>query len=178
MKADARSARPARARWLRAGLFGVLAGGAVLAAACGGGRSSPGGGAASSPNISLLLDAYAQCVRSHGVPGFTITHVGSTPPPPSQAQEIFQGWVIPRNPSSSAKAACQHLFPRTTAPDAAEQHQAFLQGLKAAACMRSHGYPNWPDPPANGGVFVPTGIDTSSPQFKAAAKTCGEGPFP
>ena len=117
-------------------------------------------------------------MRSHGVPGFFITRMGSTPLPPSQAQEIFHGWIIPPDPSKSAKAACQHLFPRTTAPDAAEQHQAFLQGLKAAACMRSHGYPNWPDPPANGGVFVPTGIDTSSQQFKGAAETCGEGPFP
>jgi hypothetical protein len=55
-----------------------------------------------------------------------------------------------------------------------ETHQEFLNALKGAECMRSHGYPNWPDPNPNvAGVWVPTGVDTKSPQFQSAAKTCG-----
>jgi hypothetical protein len=44
-------------------------------------------------------------------------------------------------------------------------------------CMRSHGYPDWPDPKLTGhGFRVPFGFDTSSPQFQAAARTCGLPP--
>jgi hypothetical protein len=52
-----------------------------------------------------------------------------------------------------------------------------------ARCMRTHGYPNWPDPSASrtgpmGGVVngndIPPNIDTSAPQFRSAAKACGE----
>jgi hypothetical protein len=42
--------------------------------------------------------------------------------------------------------------------------------------MRSHGYPGWPDPVIQNGLIpnvVPAGIDLNSPQFQAAAKTCG-----
>ena len=55
-----------------------------------------------------------------------------------------------------------------------ETHQEFLNALKGAECMRSHGYPNWPDPNPNvAGVWLPTGVNTKSPQFQSAAKTCG-----
>jgi len=42
--------------------------------------------------------------------------------------------------------------------------------------MRAHGYPDWPDPiEVDGRVanWIPTGVDTDSPQFLAAEKTCG-----
>jgi hypothetical protein len=40
--------------------------------------------------------------------------------------------------------------------------------------MRSHGYPDWPDPDPNHlGFRIPGSIDTNSTQFQAAAKTCG-----
>ena len=55
-----------------------------------------------------------------------------------------------------------------------ETHQEFLNALKSASRMRSHGYPNWPVPSPNvSGVWVPPGVDTNSTQFRAAAKTCG-----
>jgi hypothetical protein len=48
--------------------------------------------------------------------------------------------------------------------------------VKFAACMRAHGYPDYPDPIVqNGGVEqspLPSSIDTSSAQFQAAEKTC------
>ena len=76
-----------------------------------------------------------------------------------------------------AMKACRHLLPHGTPPSAAELHQAFIQGVKAAQCMRSHGYPTWPDPTDQYGYntqpLPPANIDTSSPQFQAAAKACG-----
>jgi hypothetical protein len=51
--------------------------------------------------------------------------------------------------------------------------------IKAAACMRAHGYPGYPDPAVQHGqpcpCALPSAIDTSSPQFQAAQKTCFGG---
>jgi hypothetical protein len=41
-----------------------------------------------------------------------------------------------------------------------------------AACMRSHGVPGFPDPDRSGRIGTGSGVDPSSPQFQAAAKTC------
>jgi hypothetical protein len=53
--------------------------------------------------------------------------------------------------------------------------------LAFAACMRSHGVPNFPDPGAGGGINIPNAL-TQSPAFQPAAQTCrsklqpGRGP--
>jgi hypothetical protein len=47
--------------------------------------------------------------------------------------------------------------------------------LKAAACMRSHGITDFPDPTFPGGrvnFSIPASIDTKSRQFTQAARTC------
>ena len=41
-----------------------------------------------------------------------------------------------------------------------------------AACMRSRGVPEFPDPGRNGHTSLGNGIDPSSPQFQAAQKAC------
>ena len=49
------------------------------------------------------------------------------------------------------------------------------QALKFAACMRSHGVPNFPDPSGGGGgiqIPVGSGISPFSPAFKAAQQDC------
>lgn len=47
-------------------------------------------------------------------------------------------------------------------------------GAKFAACMRSHGVPNFPDPGSGGSVTInqSLGIDPDSPKFKAAQAAC------
>jgi hypothetical protein len=99
---------------------------------------------------------------------------------------IFHGFAIegadPGSPGfQSAQSACQHLLPQGTPPTGAELHQQFLSALKSARCMRSHGYPDWPDPQVvNGRVgigFLSSGLDTNSPQLQSAAKACGQ-PLP
>jgi hypothetical protein len=57
---------------------------------------------------------------------------------------------------------------------------------KFAACMRSNGVPNFPDPNAQGGISITpsSGIDPSSPQFQSAQSACqklmprGQAPSP
>jgi hypothetical protein len=44
--------------------------------------------------------------------------------------------------------------------------------LKYAACMRSHGLPDFPDPDSSGGFAMPQNIDPNSAQFQTAANAC------
>ena len=50
--------------------------------------------------------------------------------------------------------------------------------VKFAACMRAHGYPDYPDPVVQNGSVeeqpLPSSIDTSSAQFQAAQQTCSK----
>lgn len=151
----------------------------LLAAACGGGGSHPSEpGANSGQSLAVVLDSYASCIRSHGIPDFYFTHLTGPPsaPPPGGVAIGFHGWFAEADSAAqfqSAQKACQHLLPFGNA-QGTETHQEFLSALKSASCMRSHGYPNWPDPNPNVlYVSLPAGVDTNSTQFRAAAKTCG-----
>jgi hypothetical protein len=164
----------------RAAMIAALAVTALLAAACGGGGShasaaSPTGG----QSIAQAVASYAACIRSHGEPNLYFSRQTGTPAPPASGEMavlFVDGYVAEFNPNSpqfrSAQKTCQHLMPGGD-PSTGETHQQFLHWLKAAVCMRTHGYPNWPDPSANANGFtVPAGVDANSTQFQAAAKTC------
>ncbi len=57
-------------------------------------------------------------------------------------------------------------------PKQSQGSKATSQGLKFAACMRSHGEPDFPDPAANGSITLPSGMNAESPQFQKAEKDC------
>jgi len=69
---------------------------------------------------------------------------------------------------------------------ASKPHHASSSGtpaaaLRLAACMRSHGVPNFPDPTANAAAPPPGTINKHSPAYIAAANACestvvGAGP--
>jgi hypothetical protein len=179
----------------------VLTSGALLLAGCGGGSSSPAvahlssstsggsaanGGGSSSPESSASAQqkmvAYAQCMRTHGVPEF---------PEPTEGKLLFHrsdrnGHVTGLNPESSrfqaANKACGKLAPNGgKPPSAAEQTKMQEKALQLSKCMRSHGVPNFPDPEfshSGGGVGIRiggkkgAGIEPNSPQFQAAQKAC------
>jgi hypothetical protein len=198
----------------------VLASAALLAAGCGGSSSSPGvahissvastssdpsgGGSTSSPEgrpTQQQMVAYAQCMRTHGVPEF---------PEPDEGKLLLHssdhnGHVTGINPESAqfqgAQKACAKLAPNGGKPPSpAEQAKMQEQALRFSQCMRTHGVPDFPDPefPHSGGGFGvrihigggrggPSRIDPSSPQFQAAQKACqsilpgpkgGPGPGP
>jgi hypothetical protein len=117
----------------------ATAGLAVLVAACGGRASTNPMGASVQQNGAL---AYSTCMRSHGVSSF---------PDPNAGGEIDKAKVIPLASSPQfhvAQRACRHLLPNTNPANATHaQVQAALNGMvRFAACMRSHGVQNWPDP--------------------------------
>jgi hypothetical protein len=170
------SRRQAGAR--SAAVVAALAGAALLAA-CGG---SPPPAPDASPGQPTLqqVDTFARCMRSHGITNFYLSRPGSA----AQNGELPIGFlpygvvvgVDPRSPQyQSASGACGHLLPGNVAPPVTA---AQLRGMdRTAACMRAHGFPDYPDPVVQNGHLapssLPTGIDMNSPQFVAAVKTCG-----
>jgi hypothetical protein len=176
--------------WRTAAVFAALAATALLAAACGGGGSS---GSSSDQDTTAQLQAFASCMRNHGDPSFYLAAGTTSPPPPGTpspgtahglglVMTQINGYTIAWEPGSpafeAARKACKHLasFFLPSGTPSRPSHQQFLQELKSVDCLRSHGYPNWPDPPTRMlvGQVIPVGVDTSSPQFQAAVKKCGQ----
>jgi hypothetical protein len=124
--------------------------------------------------------AYAECMRSHGVPSF--------PDPNAQGGFAIQGGPgSSLNPGSAtfqaADKTCRHLLPNDGQPTAAQQAHALAQALKFSQCMRSHGLADFPDPQSQPGggiaIRIHTGpgqasndLNPQSPQFQAAQNAC------
>jgi hypothetical protein len=183
-----------RARLCRAGLgVAALLGVCVLAAGCGSGSSPPSvaslgpsttttiepsavpsGSKASGGSIAL---AFVGCMRTHGEPNMpepSITRNGRT----ANINLNASAGVDPNSPQFvAAIKACQHLLPSKGAPSAGQTITPADQAdyLKGAACMRSHGFPDFPDPTfRNNNVTFSstTPIDANSSQYKSALATC------
>jgi hypothetical protein len=134
---------------------------------------SPGGGE-SSPGSQAV--AYAACMRSHGVANFPDPKVSTNGNEVKVAIGVNPS--ITGNPHfKSAQQACSKLL-GGGGPGSGPNHQISPQEqsqyLKAAACIRSHGIPNFPDPTfSGGGVHIAhQGLNESSPAFKAAVHSC------
>jgi hypothetical protein len=136
--------------------------------------SSGGSGSSSSPGSQAV--AYSACVRAHGVPNFPDPKISTHGNGVSVAIAINPS--ISSNPHfKSAQQACRKLQPGG-GPGGEGNHQITPQEqsqyLKAAACIRSHGVPNFPDPTFSGsGVHIEhQGLNERSPAFKAAVHAC------
>jgi hypothetical protein len=166
------------ARSCRAGLIaaGALVVGVVLAAC--GGAATPGEGAGSSAGHvqGTGLLAYASCMRSHGIPRFPDpTAKGGIP----KTAVIAAFRAVSNSQAETAQKDCRHLLPatgslsgRTNPVLTARQRQDYL---KAAACMRSHGVTDFPDPTFPDGHVsfrIPSNIDTHTPQVTQAEQIC------
>jgi hypothetical protein len=157
----------------------ALLGTVVLVAGFGAGSSAIG--QSGTPNGSAVsLDdralAYAGCMRTHGEPNmpeptFNGRHATLAITPSSG--------VDPNSPQfSAATKACKHLVRQGGAATGGQAITPAQQAdyLKAVACMRSHGFPAFPDPvfQNNNVTFNAAGshINTSSSQYKSALTTC------
>ena len=139
-------------------------------AACGSSSSSSSSASSFSGQVSdahALRDAvsFAGCMRSHGVPGF------QDPTSFGQFKHEFNSSV--RSPAlQSAAAACQHLLPGGGPHQSAAPSQAKIAAGRAfARCMRSHGFPSFPDPTSSGVLSAP-GINIHQPAFLQTAEAC------
>jgi hypothetical protein len=148
------------------------------------GSSSAGGGAGPTGKSAAAdlakLDAYAGCMRSHGVPSFPDPTVGSSGGGGFQLRSGPGGQGI--DPQSAAFQAaqnkCKSLLPNggVAQPLTAAEQQKFLNW---AACIRSHGVPSFPDPDfSGGGVRIRVGgqggpgPDKTGSAFQAAQTAC------
>jgi hypothetical protein len=110
-------------------------------------------------------------MRSHGVPNY---------PDPNAKGVIAITTSKSLDPSSplfeKALGDCRKLLPAGPAPTAAQQKRIERGALALAACMRSHGVPNYPNPTfSNGGVsqrLNRSAVDPNSPIFRTAQKAC------
>ena len=155
-----------------AAIITALGGAGLLVAACGGSPSSAGGshhGGGSASSASGI--AYSQCMRAHGVPNFPDLGSGRQIPKAVIVAALRQ---VSDSVARRASDACASLYPRqqTSQPLTAQQQQDYL---RAAACIRSHGFPGFPDPTFSGGSVhfnVPPGMNTTSPQAVQAVQAC------
>jgi hypothetical protein len=157
----------------------------LLAAGCGGGGSPVVASVAASTSAATTAAqngatttqtgtiasalAFARCMRSHGIPGW---------PDPNSQGFFDKSKLRPLGLNVARVRAledgpCNIPLPSRqgytiTAADRADY-------LRAAACMRSHGFPAFPDPtfPNNGvTLHIPSSINTNSSKFTSAATTC------
>jgi hypothetical protein len=114
-----------------------------------------GGPHSASGSVPGGVLAYSRCMRSHGVPDF---------PDPDRRGNLPKGDAHTFGVSSAqlqtAQRACQHVLPSTGGPfeqqtqqciAADDCPQALVQQIltvqrRYSRCMRSRGFPNWPDP--------------------------------
>ena len=115
---------------------------------------------------------FAQCMRSHVVTNF---------PDPTSPQEFKQsiGASSEGSPvSRSAETACMHVLPGGGPPSqsAAQRQAQTVAGLAFARCLRSHGFPNFPDPTSSGQIthemLANAGINIHQPALLQAADAC------
>ena len=161
--------RPGRSGPRRAPAVAALAATAMLVAACGG--NSPPSATGSAQYQKAL--AFSKCMRSHGALGF---------PDPTSQGTITVTQALMNDPQiQSAAPSCKNLLPRGAVQlPAALQRKLSTQALQYAACMRSHGVPNFPDPIIHGGTISfrvaaqspAGGAPAVPPQLQTAQRAC------
>jgi hypothetical protein len=155
-----------------------IACGALVTAACGSSSANPGvaqltatGSNSSAPNGSAKDAAtplaHSECMRSHGLPDFP-------DPGPIHIDVRTHPDLDPSSPAFiAAQKACISVQPGGTA-GAGVTPAMQAAALAYSACMRTHGFPNFPDPvfDSSGEHVAINGIDTDSSLFQNADKTC------
>lgn len=148
----------------------ALAGAACLAAACSS-PQSPAGKPSRDPGAQAL--AYSKCMRSHGIADFPDPKISSNGGGTGVSMGVgTRGDLNPSNPAfKAASRACSRLQPGGANPPQ-QTAQELATDVKFADCMRSHGYPAFPDPDSRGVFNVPAAINPNSAQFGSAQNVC------
>ena len=159
----------------------ALVASALVAAGCGGGGSAGVGGVAASTAAATTTVqygagaaagalAFARCMRSHGIPNWPDPAGNGT----FDKSKLRQLGVDPSRVRAIEARSCNYVFQNGSQGETISPADR-ADYIKAAACMRSHGFADFPDPTfENNGVRldVPPSIDRDSSRFKSAATTC------
>lgn len=168
------------------GLVATAVATAVVIAACGGSAPPPGSGSSQANGSHRALAAagiyrYPACMRSHGVANFPDPTVSDG----GQKVAIRVTPSVTNSPAfKSAQQACAKYLPNggpNGGPNADLQNAADAQARKRAIlafarCLRAHGFPNFPDPTAEGQLsremIASAGINLHQPALLRAGLTC------
>jgi hypothetical protein len=157
---------------------------ALIAAGCGGSPapSTSDSGSAHANGPGAAAYRFTACVRSHGVPNFPdpIVHVSSSS---ANGSTVSVGIRITPGLKNSpgfkaAIAACNHILPGPDGqgPSPAQQQVRTRAMVAFAQCLRTHGFPHFPDPTARGELSLAmvnaAGINLHTPALLTAAKGC------
>ena len=157
-------------------------------AACGSSGPTTGSTGATATSKKAGGLAFANCMRSHGVPNFPDPN-GSGP----SVQLLGSSSEINSPAFRSAQTSCERLLSGGGSGSGPPSAQAHAQLLQISECMRRHGISSFPDPrrgspPSSLGGYsaiighggyllaIPSAIDMSSPAFRRAATACNFGP--
>jgi hypothetical protein len=185
---------PSAGAWLwRVGpAVAALLGVCVLAAGCAGRSAAPsvaslgrsaatttGSSTAASPSAaspSTTAIRYIDCMRTHGDPSMPDPTIVKNGQHVSVNIDASPGVDANSSQFSTANNACKHLLPDNGVPKENTITPADQADyLKAVACMRSHGFPDFPDPTFRNdhvSFSSSSAIDTNSPKFTSALTTC------
>lgn len=171
MSGDTHSANaPVRRAAISSAVLAVVA---CLAAACSG---SPSPAPRATPtNPATMALAYSKCMRGHGIRDFPDPTIKSNGNGSSVGLGLRGGKgsdLNPRDPAfQAASRACRKFQPGGgNAPQQTAQELA--ADVKFAGCMRSHGFPSFPDPDGHGVFNLPGAINSQSSQFNSAVSSC------
>ena len=144
---------------------------AVIIAGCG--SSSRSGSATVSTSAATPANRLAQavrfsdCMRSHGVSNF---------PDPGQPKDVLTKSEVNSPGFIAAQNACVRLAPPPQPESAATQRARRAAGLAFARCVRSHGFPSFPDPTPTGELspemVSAAGINLHQPAVLQAGYAC------
>jgi hypothetical protein len=142
------------------------------------GRHNTGSG----PARASALHAAAQCVRQHGIPGYSdpiLTPSGAVYSDTRSLEDVPESVVLAMHQACRTLLAEAGLDPESEPPAPPELVQA---GVRAAECERKHGMPNVTDPTARspytpGHGFGMTAAEMppggkASPVWQAARNAC------
>jgi hypothetical protein len=148
---------------------------AALAGCSGSGAPSASTSGDRSTRAQTLQAAvnFSHCMRSHGVSSF---------PDPTTSPHEFKFSLSPNSPDArspafrSAATACQHLLPGGGPHQSARSQAQISAFLAFARCMRSHGFPSFPDPTSSGDLshemLDSAGINIHQPAVVQGADAC------
>ena len=135
--------------------------------------SGSGGGQRSQPHSIQPAVNFSDCMRSHGVPSF---------PDPTTSPREFKQSLNPSLPHSpefvTAVKSCQHFLPGAGSQSQPAAHSPAQTAamLAFAGCLRSHGFPSFPDPTSTGDIthemLASAGINLHQPAVVQAADAC------
>jgi hypothetical protein len=133
--------------------------------------NSPGGGSAAASatgtaDVLAVWQRFAVCARAHGVPNLP------DPQLDSHGKATFPGFDAHDEPAD-VKIACQTILNQLPPDSRSNPAPTDIRALlRYAQCMRTHSFPDWPDPKADGTFPAAQLPSAKTPALVAAMQAC------